>query len=152
MTSNTTKHIAMYDQLINHDILLDILLMKSGQLTFLIDMCCQCVTNYHKFLIVSFAKLMCMTNHNKAFYFNGNQTFQTWVRQLHLEEENNQKKKRKTNFTKMCHNGTRALAHATRREGRKAWMGWTGGNDVVCEGDDDNMCAFLHCLTGDLAL
>jgi hypothetical protein len=42
------------------------------------------------------------------------------------------KKERKTNFKKMCHNGTRTFAHATRREGRKAWM---GGDDVVCEGE-----------------
>jgi hypothetical protein len=27
-----------------------------------------------------------------------------------------------------------------------------GGDDVVCEGDDDSMRAFLHCTTRDLAL
>ncbi len=52
----------------------------------------------------------------------------------------------------MCPNGRRALAHATRKEGRKTRMGWMGGNDVVCEGDDDSMRAFLHCTTRDLAL
>jgi hypothetical protein len=61
-------------------------------------------------------------------------------------------KKQKTNFKKMCPNGTRALAHATRKEGRKTRMGWMGGDDVVCEGDDDSMRAFLHRTTRDLAL
>jgi hypothetical protein len=88
---------------------------------------------------------MCIIDQNKAFYFNGNQTFYTWVRQLQLEGEIFFKKSEKQILRKCVTMGQEHWRMQLGGRGEK--LGWE--EMMLCVREK---CAFLPCTTRELAI